>query len=197
MKQYIDLQGYRALIEDFDIDICYFWEWFQSWILARKLTSLILELVSIFNLKRQWKLVLWCFINGFIWTLKAHCCCLLNKPCPTLQPHGLQPARCLCPQDFLARTLEWAAASFSRDLPDQQTEPTILALGGIGRWIITAESPGKPRMMMYAAHMITEGERWRKNMNLSGKVFNECEHWPKIRYMLGQGIREVFTIYAS
>ena len=28
-------------------------------------------------------------------------CCLVTKPCPTLlQPHGLQPARLLCPWDF-------------------------------------------------------------------------------------------------
>ena len=27
------------------------------------------------------------------------CCCSVSKLCPTLQPHGLQPARLLCPWD--------------------------------------------------------------------------------------------------
>ena len=35
---------------------------------------------------------------------------LVAKSCPTLlQPHGLQPARLLCPWDFPARKLELAA----------------------------------------------------------------------------------------
>ena len=28
------------------------------------------------------------------------CCCLVTKSCPTLQSHGLLPARLLCPWDF-------------------------------------------------------------------------------------------------
>ena len=32
------------------------------------------------------------------------CCCLVAKSCPTLlRPHGLQPARLLCPQHFLGK----------------------------------------------------------------------------------------------
>ena len=34
------------------------------------------------------------------------CCCLVSKLCPTLlQPHGLQPARLLCPWDFLGKNI--------------------------------------------------------------------------------------------
>ena len=39
---------------------------------------------------------------------------LVTQSCPTLPPHGLQPARLLCPQDSQARILEWVAISFSR-----------------------------------------------------------------------------------
>ena len=33
----------------------------------------------------------------------------------SLQPHGLQPTRLLCPEIFQARKLEWVAISFSRE----------------------------------------------------------------------------------
>ena len=37
----------------------------------------------------------------------------------SLRPHGLQPARLLCPWNFLRqRILEWVALSFAGDLPD-------------------------------------------------------------------------------
>ena len=39
--------------------------------------------------------------------------CLVAKSCLTLRLYGLQPARLLCPWDFPARMLEWAAISFS------------------------------------------------------------------------------------
>ena len=31
---------------------------------------------------------------------KTYCNCLVSKSCLTLHPHGLQPSRLLCPQDF-------------------------------------------------------------------------------------------------
>ena len=42
---------------------------------------------------------------------------------------------------FQARTLEWAAISFFRDLPDPGIEPDPLALQAGG--LFTAEPPGK------------------------------------------------------
>ena len=43
------------------------------------------------------------------------CCCLLADLSPTLLwPHGLQPARLLCPWVFQVRVLEWVAISSFR-----------------------------------------------------------------------------------
>ena len=40
---------------------------------------------------------------------------LIAKPCLTLEtPHGLWPARRLCPWDLQSRILEWIVISFSR-----------------------------------------------------------------------------------
>ena len=36
-------------------------------------------------------------INETLWLFR--CCCLITTSCPTLQSHGLQPARLLCPWD--------------------------------------------------------------------------------------------------
>ena len=33
------------------------------------------------------------------------CCCLVTKLCPTLRPHGLQPARLLCPWNFPGKNI--------------------------------------------------------------------------------------------
>ena len=41
----------------------------------------------------------------------------------SLQPHGLYPARLLCPWIFQARVLEWVAISFCGDLPKPGIEP--------------------------------------------------------------------------
>ena len=47
-----------------------------------------------------------------------------HQPCPTLGPHGLQPARLLCPWVLQARMLEWVA--MPGDLPNPGIELTSL-----------------------------------------------------------------------
>ena len=44
---------------------------------------------------------------------------MVAQSCQTLQPHGLQPARLLCPWDLQARTLEWVPNALL-----QQISPT-------------------------------------------------------------------------
>ena len=46
--------------------------------------------------------------------LNCVCMCQLLIVSDSLQPHGLQPIRPLCPRDLQARTLEWVAISFSK-----------------------------------------------------------------------------------
>ena len=54
--------------------------------------------------------------------------CVCSVVSDSLQPHGLWPARLLCPWDSPARILEWVAMPFSRYLPnDPGIEPVSLA----------------------------------------------------------------------
>ena len=65
----------------------------------------------------------------------------------SLRPHGLQPARFLCPWILQARILGWVAISFfPQDLPSAGIEPVSLVspalAGGFSTWV----PPGKPRL---------------------------------------------------
>ena len=59
----------------------------------------------------------------------------------SLQPHGLQPTRLLCPGIFQAKTQEWVAISSSSNLPNPGSKPALLHC----RWILHLLSYwGKP-----------------------------------------------------
>ena len=70
-------------------------------------------------------------------------CCLVAKACLILlPPHGLWPARHLCPWDFPGKNIGVSSHSPSPgDLPDPGIEPTSSALAG--RFFVT-EPPEKP-----------------------------------------------------
>ena len=61
------------------------------------------------------------------------CRCLVPKSCPTLQSHGVQPARLLCPWDFPGKS--------PGDRPRSRSEPESPALAD--GFFIT-EPPEKP-----------------------------------------------------
>ena len=63
------------------------------------------------------------------WLSRYSSCCLVTKSCPTLWPHGLKPARLLCPWASLTRVLEWVAIFFSRrsSPPKDQTRVSCIA----------------------------------------------------------------------
>ena len=64
------------------------------------------------------------------------------QSCPTLcNPIDGSPPSSPVSGILQARTLEWVAISFSRDLPDPGIEPTSPALTGR---LFTAETPEKP-----------------------------------------------------
>ena len=70
--------------------------------------------------------------------------CLVIQSCPTLYyPHGLQPARLLCPWNFPGKNTG-AGLSFptSGDLPNPGVEPRSPALQADSS---QAEPPGKPK----------------------------------------------------
>ena len=56
-------------------------------------------------------------------------CVSLSIVSDTLQPHGLWPARLLCPWNFPGKNLEWVAISFSRgsSRPRDQTQVFCIA----------------------------------------------------------------------
>ena len=56
-------------------------------------------------------------------------CVSLSVVSDTLQPHGLWPARLLCPWNFPGKNLEWVAISFSRgsSRPRDQTQVSCIA----------------------------------------------------------------------
>ena len=55
------------------------------------------------------------------------CACGHAQSCPTLRPHGLQPARLLGHGIFQTRILEWVAISSSRGSSWLEIEPTFPA----------------------------------------------------------------------
>ena len=55
---------------------------------------------------------------------------------PTLQLHGLQPSRLLCPGTFQVRTLEWVAISTSRGSSQPRDRTQVSCVSCIGRWIL-------------------------------------------------------------
>ena len=75
-----------------------------------------------------------------MWT---RCCCFVAKSCLTLLgPHGLQPARLLCPWDFPGKSTGVGCCFLLQGSPDPGIKPASAALAGGG--FFTSEPPGKP-----------------------------------------------------
>ena len=59
------------------------------------------------------------------------------QSCPTLcDPIDGSPPGSPVPGILQARILEWAAISFSRDLPGSGIKPVFLYISCIGRWVL-------------------------------------------------------------
>ena len=73
---------------------------------------------------------------------RPSCCCLVTKSCPMLYGHmDCSPPGCSVHGNSQARTLEWAAISFSRGSLYPKIELTAPDLAG---GFFTSEPPGKP-----------------------------------------------------
>ena len=72
------------------------------------------------------------------------CVCVIHSVVSnSLQPHKLQPSRILSVCEISqARILKWRAISFSRDLPEPESEPRSPALQADS---LPPEPPGKPK----------------------------------------------------
>ena len=79
---------------------------------------------------------------------------LVTQSCLTLQPHGLQSAKLLCPWGF-SRQEDWSGLPYSPpgDLPNPGIEPRSPALKADS---LPWETPGKPRFssVIYFIHII-------------------------------------------
>ena len=82
-------------------------------------------------------------ISLFFLTALLYNVYLVGQSCPTLcDPHGLQPARLLCPWGF-SRQEFWRGLPFTspRDLPNPGIEPRSPTLQADS---LSSEPPGKP-----------------------------------------------------
>ena len=78
--------------------------------------------------------------------------CLSTQSCLTLQPHGLQPARLLCPWGF-SRQEHWSGLPCSPgDLPNPGIEPRSPALQADS---LPAELPGEPIQLHILVQRLT------------------------------------------
>ena len=59
----------------------------------------------------------------------------------SLQPHGLQPARLLCPWNFPRKNIGWVAISYSRGSSQPKDQTCVSCFG---RQILSTEPAGKP-----------------------------------------------------
>ena len=78
--------------------------------------------------------------------LDACCCCLVATLCLTLPPpHGVQPARLLCPRNFPGKnTGEGYHYPSPGDLPDPGIKPASLESPALAGRFCTTEPPGEP-----------------------------------------------------
>ena len=75
--------------------------------------------------------------------------CSVAQSCPdSLQPHGLQPARLLCPWNF-SRQEYWIGLSFlpPGDLPDPKIESRSPVFPALASWFFTTEPLAKPHVL--------------------------------------------------
>ena len=75
--------------------------------------------------------------------------CSVAQSCPdSLQHHGLQPTRLLCPQNF-SRQEYWIGLSFlpPGDLPDPKIESRSPVFPALASWFFTTEPLAKPHVL--------------------------------------------------
>ena len=98
----------------------------------------------------------------YSYLVSFNCCCLVAKSYMTLLwPHGLEPARLLCPWDFPGKNTGWegwVATSFSRESSGPRDPTWVSCI--VGRFF-TAEPVGKRDSIVNVAtycHHVTDEE---------------------------------------
>ena len=80
--------------------------------------------------------------------VRARVCALSAQSCLTLRPHGLKPARLLCPWDFPGKnTGVGCHFLIQRIFPTQKIKPVSPASPAVAGEFFTTAAPGKPICM--------------------------------------------------
>ena len=99
------------------------------------------------------------------------CLCLVTPLCSTLWPHGLQPARLLCPWGF-SRQEYWGGCPPPGDLPNPETEPRSPTLQVDS---LPSELPGKCKNPEGIAYPFSRGfsqpRKWTSVSIFAGGFF--------------------------
>ena len=113
------------------------------------------------------------------------CCAWSLQSCPTMQPHGPQPARLLCPQDSPYKNTGGLPCPPPEELPDPGIKQTCVSC--IARGFFTTEPLGKPIILKYETlikQVLGEGKpivtfQWKKKsssvniLSISKKLNND------------------------
>ena len=94
--------------------------------------------------------------------VSVYCVCLVTQPCPTLcDPHGLQPARLLCPWGFYRQEC-WSGLPSPPpgNLPNSGTEPRSPELQAES---LASEPPRKPRNTGVGSLSLLQGSSQPRN----------------------------------
>ena len=95
---------------------------------------------------------------------------LLLQSHSVMSPHGLQPARLLCPWNFPASILEWVAISFSRGSFWSRDWTYVSCIAGR---FFTTEPPGKPKGNLNSDLHSIRYQVWRQTEQLQVLSRNE------------------------
>ena len=101
--------------------------------------------------------------------------CLVAKSCLTLQPHGLSPARLLCPWDFSGKNTGPSPGA----LLAQGSSLNLLHWQALAGRFLTAEPPGKPHKFCWGKEQKSWGQEqetmWDQTRIFSLKIDITCQ----------------------
>ena len=105
--------------------------------------------------------------TDFICKLLCKCCSVAQVVSDSLQPHGLQPARLLCPWDFPGKNTGVNCHFLLHGIFLTQGSNHVSCRSCIGRWILIAEPPGKSQVIVYVCSNLVSGY-------LNGRITSLC-----------------------
>ena len=87
--------------------------------------------------------------------LVCACVCSVTQSCPTSQPHGLSPARLLCPWNFPGKNTGVGCHFLLQGIFRPRDLTCVSSASCFGRQILPLSHPGSPSMLMYVPSIST------------------------------------------